>query len=218
MITARAWTAEHRDDLYPALNRLGLPEAAQERLLSKMPHLCVLLTGVGEREVRLFKGGGESLPAYLVGDWQRRPGTALLSGRREQFDRLLGEAAADSTLRELTRALDKLLEHLDGPPAFEVAGRRYPLGGAPYVMGVVNVTPDSFSDGGRFLDTDAAVAHGEALAAAGAHFLDVGGESTRPGARPVRADEELARVLPVLEALRRAVPLPLSIDTAKADV
>ena len=65
-------------------------------------------------------------------------------------------------------------------------------------MGVVNVTPDSFSDGGRFLDPDAAIAHGLALAAAGAAVLDVGGESTRPGAEPVDADEELRRVVPVV--------------------
>ena len=70
-------------------------------------------------------------------------------------------------------------------------------------MGIVNVTPDSFSDGGRFLDPDAAVAHGLELVAAGADILDVGGESTRPGAEPVDDDEELRRVLPVVEAPRR---------------
>ena len=68
-------------------------------------------------------------------------------------------------------------------------------------MGIVNVTPDSFSDGGRFLDPDAAVAHGLELVAAGADVLDVGGESTRPGAEPVAADEELRRVVPVVERL-----------------
>ena len=70
-------------------------------------------------------------------------------------------------------------------------------------MGVVNVTPDSFSDGGRFLDADAAVAHGVKLAAEGAAMLDVGGESTRPGAHPVPPEEELRRVVPVVEGLSR---------------
>jgi len=86
------------------------------------------------------------------------------------------------------------------------------------VMGVVNVTPDSFSDGGRFLDTDAAVAHGRALAAAGAAVLDVGGESTRPGAEPVGAEEERRRVVPVVAALAASVDVPVSIDTSKAEV
>jgi len=85
------------------------------------------------------------------------------------------------------------------------------------VMGVVNVTPDSFSDGGEFLDPDAAIAHGRRLAAEGAGILDIGGESTRPGAEPVDPDEELHRVLPVIEALADA-DAQISIDTTKVEV
>ncbi len=93
-------------------------------------------------------------------------------------------------------------------------------------MGVVNVTPDSFSDGGLFLDPGVAVAHGWRLAQEGAEILDVGGESTRPGAEPVEAEEELRRVLPVVEGLAEAMPTHssssarpiISIDTAKASV
>ena len=85
-------------------------------------------------------------------------------------------------------------------------------------MGVVNVTPDSFSDGGRFLDPQRAIAHGRELVAAGADILDVGGESTRPGADPVAADEELRRVIPVVEALASDGAVPVSIDTSKAVV
>ncbi len=85
-------------------------------------------------------------------------------------------------------------------------------------MGVLNVTPDSFSDGGRFLAVDAALRHARRLAAEGADLIDVGGESTRPGAPEVSEQEELDRVLPVIEALRRDVPLPLSVDTTKSAV
>ena len=90
-------------------------------------------------------------------------------------------------------------------------------------MGIVNVTPDSFSDGGLFLDADAAIAHGLELLAQGAHILDVGGESTRPGAEPVGEQEELRRVVPVIEGLAGAVgpmgaPARVSIDTSKAAV
>lgn len=90
------------------------------------------------------------------------------------------------------------------------------LGRRVLVLGVVNVTPDSFSDGGRFLDPAAAAAHGRALLAEGADALDVGGESTRPGAEPVPEEEELRRVLPVVEAL--AGEAPVSIDTRKPGV
>ncbi|HEV3378306.1 MAG TPA: dihydropteroate synthase [Thermoleophilaceae bacterium] len=89
----------------------------------------------------------------------------------------------------------------------------------PYtVMGVVNVTPDSFSDGGLFLDPAAAIAHGRRLAEEGAGILDVGGESTRPGAQPVPEEEELARVLPVIEGLAAAESPRISIDTTKLNV
>jgi dihydropteroate synthase len=87
----------------------------------------------------------------------------------------------------------------------------------PLLMGVVNVTPDSFSDGGDFADAAAASAHARRLAAEGADILDIGGESTRPGAAPVSEDEELERVLPVLEALRD-VAVPVSVDTRRARV
>jgi dihydropteroate synthase len=85
-------------------------------------------------------------------------------------------------------------------------------------MGIVNVTPDSFSDGGRFLEAGAAVAHARTLMDQGADILDIGGESTRPGAAPVDADEEIARVVPVIEAIRAAGDIPLSIDTMKPTV
>src|SRR5579862_6790296 len=83
------------------------------------------------------------------------------------------------------------------------------------VMGIVNVTPDSFSDGGRFTALDAAVAHSLRLVEQGADILDIGGESTRPGAQPVSLDEELSRVLPVVRELAGRTPTPLSIDTSK---
>jgi dihydropteroate synthase len=96
--------------------------------------------------------------------------------------------------------------------------RVLPTGTRCLVMGIVNVTPDSFSDGGRYLDPAAAVRHGLEQAAAGADVIDVGGESTRPGARYVDADVELARVLPVVEELAGATDVPISIDTRKAVV
>ena len=86
------------------------------------------------------------------------------------------------------------------------------------VMGIVNVTPDSFSDGGKFLDADAAVAHALELVAQGAEILDIGGESTRPGAAPVSEAEELRRVLPVIEKLAAKTKVALSIDTTKPAV
>jgi dihydropteroate synthase len=92
------------------------------------------------------------------------------------------------------------------------------IGPRPLVMGIVNVTPDSFSDGGRFASTDAAIEHGLRLASEGADLLDIGGESSRPGSKPVPLDEELARVVPVVRGLAGRVNLPISVDTTKAEV
>ena len=88
----------------------------------------------------------------------------------------------------------------------------------PLVMGIVNATPDSFSDGGRFAGLDAAVAHGQRLIAQGADWLDVGGESTRPGAAPVSEAEELSRVVPLIAAIRARSAIPISVDTMKPAV
>jgi len=89
----------------------------------------------------------------------------------------------------------------------------------PVVMGVLNVTPDSFSDGGRFIAVDAAIAQGVRLVEEGAAIVDIGGESTRPGAAPVPVEEELRRVLPAVEGLRRAAPgVIISVDTSKPEV
>lgn len=94
--------------------------------------------------------------------------------------------------------------------------RTLEFGRLPLLMGIVNVTPDSFSDGGKFLDPQRAVAHALALVADGADLLDIGGESTRPYAESVSMAEELRRVIPVIEALAAAVNVPISIDTSKA--
>ena len=99
-----------------------------------------------------------------------------------------------------------------------LASRTLALGERTLVMGILNVTPDSFSDGGCFLDADAAVARALEIERAGAGILDIGAESTRPGAEAILADEELRRVVPVLEKLRGRLKIPISIDTSKAEV
>jgi dihydropteroate synthase len=97
-------------------------------------------------------------------------------------------------------------------------GKSLTIGSPIPIMGIVNVTPDSFSDGGVYSSTAAAVEHGASLEAQGAAILDIGGESTRPGATPVAADDELSRVIPVIAALRTRITAPISIDTMKARV
>ena len=101
---------------------------------------------------------------------------------------------------------------------WKIGDRIFDLSRQGLIMGVLNITPNSFSDGGNFFDAENAVAHGLRMAAEGAHLIDVGGESTRPGAEAVAPEEELRRVIPVVEQLRRKSEVIISIDTSKADV
>jgi dihydropteroate synthase len=102
--------------------------------------------------------------------------------------------------------------------SWQLRRKRLSFGSVPLLMGIVNVTPDSFSDGGKFSDASRAIDHALRLAAEGAAILDIGGESTRPYSTPVEASEELERVLPVIEAVCRQTAVPVSIDTSKASV
>ncbi len=105
------------------------------------------------------------------------------------------------------------------PSAYwKVDGNVIDLTNRALIMGVLNVTPDSFSDGGEFFATEAAVQHGIAMARSGAEIIDIGGESTRPGAKPVSPDEEMERVLPLVRKLAKSVRIHISIDTSKAAV
>ncbi len=102
--------------------------------------------------------------------------------------------------------------------AWHIKHRVLPIGERTLIMGILNVTPDSFSDGGQFLALDQALAHAEQMIAEGADIVDVGGESTRPGGEPVSIDEEIKRVIPVVEALVERTDTPISVDTTKSEV
>jgi dihydropteroate synthase len=101
---------------------------------------------------------------------------------------------------------------------WKVGNRVFNVSRQGLIIGVLNVTPDSFSDGGNFFALEKAIEHGVRIAAEGADIIDIGGESTRPGAEPVAAEEELRRVIPVIENLRAKIDVPISIDTSKAEV
>lgn len=117
----------------------------------------------------------------------------------------------DSTLisREIIRG--------DGMHSISIRGQTWAFGQRTVVMGILNVTPDSFSDGGRYTEVDVAIAQAEQMLEDGADWLDIGGESTRPGSIAIDAQEECRRVLPIIEALRKRTDAPISIDTYKAE-
>ena len=138
----------------------------------------------------------------------------------------VGLVPAVAALAELGRAsaaageaLDRLLTNLVTIPAgWGLRHRRLEFGDQPVIMGIVNTTPDSFSDGGLHLEADQAVARAAAMVEQGADIIDIGGESTRPGADPVSTEEEIRRVVPVIERVTMELEVPVSIDTSKSEV
>jgi dihydropteroate synthase len=154
------------------------------------------------------------------GDAVSGDGRVLLAAPGRAWDAFLSDlASAPGDLRDVAAELRRTLDAY-GCRHFEVSmgPRRLTIGPQPILMGILNVTPDSFSDGGRFLDPRDAVAQAERMAIDGAAIIDVGGESTRPGSDPVGEDEESARVLPIIREIVARLDVPVSIDTRHAHV
>ena len=148
------------------------------------------------------------------------PGALSLSGTPFQLRRFAELLASDIAIpRQIASRLGPLLDRsLRSDFTLALRGRTLDLGGRTHIMGVLNVTPDSFSDGGMFADPGRAVEHARAMAAQGADLIDIGGESTRPGAEPLSEEEELRRILPVIERVAAETGIPVSVDTYKANV
>jgi dihydropteroate synthase len=195
-----------------------LPDAAQ--FAAEATRRVVRLAGVPARLAARLRQELHALGGEAVAAAGTPTATDILLVGTPQTLALLRErlAAAAGQAAELADALAVLQRNLERPPDF-LSGRSCRLLlDRPLIMGILNVTPDSFSDGGRYQSLAAAVRRGLELAAEGADLIDVGGESTRPGASAVSAQEEMDRVAPVIEALRRELALPLSVDTSKAAV
>ena len=176
--------------------------------------LVVLIEDISEPEREaLVHWGTKSGADVLTGD-----GWALVAGAASRIAPLARYDRAPAELARLAPALGRLLAARAEPArTWAIKGGELSLD-KPVIIGIVNVTPDSFSDGGQLPSADAAIAHGERLMADGSRLLDVGGESTRPGAAAVPVSEEIARVVPVIRGLVRRGIGPVSVDTRKAEV
>jgi len=168
------------------------------------------------RQEMASRGGDVGVSEDLLG-WASDNGGCLLTGTLSQFDRLLHRLKGpDIGLRGLAVSIEAALHNFDD--SFPACHPGLHLEQAPLLMGILNVTPDSFSDGGEYAEADSAVMHALDMVARGAALVDIGGESTRPGSDPVSESDELSRVLPVVRALARPLPGRLSVDTSKARV
>ncbi len=167
----------------------------------------------------MLSGGGDAIVSRGTLSCECDQTDVLLLGTEKQILAACASLKAQPFgLVDLARELETALEPPPLPDSLELGGKRIGYGYSPLVMGVLNVTPDSFSDGGAFNSVGAAVNHVLQMVADGAAIIDCGGESTRPGSRSVTAEEQVQRVIPVIKALRSESDVPVSIDTTIASV
>lgn len=180
----------------------------------KITGLCPPAANIVKQEMLSF--GGEAATSYGSIVHSVKTTDLIILGTLKQFDQLLAKLPAHQFGLPQVAAEIKLA--LTNYTAIPQPIGRFKFGQRTYIMGIINITPDSFSDGGRYASVDAAVEQGRQMLAEGADIIDVGGESSRPGARPVSAREEIARVVPVIKKLAKEKRAFISIDTTKAPV
>lgn len=203
----------------------GVKKSRVEDALQATEHFTIRLEGVPAPDCiilkyRMLEAGGTLFFSESVVEKGAQFSDIILTGSRRQF-RLLRESLQNEgfDLPTLGREILEVIEHYCRDSfVISYRGGSFTLTDRPLLVGVINVTPDSFSDGGDFFSPERAVEHGLTLAEEGADILDVGGESTRPGAQPVPVAEELRRAIPVISALSEKSSVPVSIDTYKAEV
>jgi dihydropteroate synthase len=218
-------TARNHEEARVRLAATRCSSAGTDKMASKMRHYCFKLEGVPAAAALILKqemlstGGEAAIPAGAL-DHSIERGEVILMGTVRHYLNLAEKIKPQPFgLKELARDLSVLLENVERTE-FIIPTRKRDLvmNDRPLLMGIVNVTPDSFYDGGRYEDIQKAADRVLELEAEGADIIDIGGESTRPGSEGVSPEEELRRVIPVIESVSPRLKVPISIDTQKAGV
>ncbi len=207
------------------LREIGTDPYGIEAMAPKMQYLCILVEAVECKIANIIKQemlslGADAAVARGTVDCSVSRTDVILMGTRKQVERFAEKIASQPFgLAEVAATLKRLMANLALDSWMLTTCRRtMRLGSRVQVMGIVNATPDSFSDAGLFVSTEAAVQGALRMVEQGADIIDVGGESTRPGSEPVSHEEELARVIPVIERLASQIGVPISIDTYKPEI
>ena len=206
------------------MKRIGVHPYGIDIMAPKAVFRVVKVTGVSSCQANVIKQemlsiGADSANAAGCIDCSREESDILLMGTIAQLGRLCSKLERQPpSFQHLSRNIKKALQDYDSEPKlkWELPGCDLECGSRTLIMGVVNVTPDSFSDGGAYFNHEAAAEHALRLEKEGADIVDIGGESTRPGSDPVSPEQEQERVLPVLENLKEKIRIPVSIDTKNA--
>jgi len=218
MLEVRLPLSSDLEYLREELLRWGLGQEGVGAFLSRLRWSCLMVRGLDRREARLLRqhlhslGGEVALSLHPL---QEQVNAFLLGTPAHLW--LLCQELWSAGLKQLAERLERCLRDQARTPRLLLRGQEVELNRV-LVMGILNVTPDSFSDGGRYLERQRAVEHALRMVEEGADIVDVGGESTRPGAEPVAPEEELRRVIPVIEGIRARSQVLISVDTYKAVV
>ncbi len=211
-------------DAIHEMGKVGVDATGLKLMKGKALHYNFKIEGIEPRIANLLKqemlslGGDVALNRKGI-DCSTRSTDAILMGTEKQFDKLILRLTQFPELQSIGVSLREAIKNiLKNYFVLHCRKQTFLLGKRTLIMGVLNVTPDSFSDGGLYLNKERAVEHGLKMIEEGADMIDVGGESTRPGAKPLDINEELKRVLPVIETLSKRISIPISIDTYKSEV
>ncbi len=211
------------DEAIHEMQRIGVDPIGTESMREKVFHLNLKIEGIDCHLANFMKqemvllGGDVAVDKRII-DCSVATSDLILMGTQNQIKVLIDRIEVRfNGLQGVAVRIRECLKNLESPPhALRCKKKVLHLDERTHLMGILNVTPDSFSDGGLYMDPDKAISHGIELASQGADIIDIGGESTRPGAKPLPPDEELRRVIPVIEALSAKVDTPISIDTGKS--
>jgi dihydropteroate synthase len=206
------------------MKRVGVDPTGVKLMEGKTLHLNLKVEGIDPRKANLLKqemlslGGDVAVDGRGL-DCSTKQTDALLMGTQKHFEKLILKLEQYPDLHPLGQSIKEALKNISKTHySIRCQKRILPLGKRTLLMGVLNVTPDSFSDGGLFFDKEKAISHALRMVEGGADIIDIGGESTRPGSKPLEIEEELRRVIPVIESLAKEIDVPLSIDTYKSTV
>ena len=206
------------------MKKMGVDPTGAKLMEGKTLHFNLKIEGIEPRTANLLKqemlslGGDVAVDGRGL-DCSARQTDALLMGTQKHFEKLIPKLEQYPNLDSLGQSIKETLKNISKTQySIHCRKRTLTLGKSTLLMGILNVTPDSFSDGGLFFDKDNAVSHGLMMVEEGADIIDIGGESTRPGSKPIELEEELHRVIPVIESIAKEADVPISIDTCKSTV
>ncbi len=206
------------------MKKVGVDPIGIKLMERKSLHFNLKVEGIDPRTANLLKqemlslGGDVAVDGRGL-DCSAQQTDALIMGTQNHFEKLILKLGQYPDLQSLGQSIKETIRNISKIQfAIHCRKKTLTLGKRTLLMGVLNVTPDSFSDGGLFFDKEKAIAHGIRMVEEGADVIDIGGESTRPGSKPLELEEELRRVIPVIESLSKETDVPISIDTYKSDV